>query len=137
MAAARSAPRKTGRSSCRTNRTQGGGSLVESSVAAFSRVNGDRFAMLRQTHDPGSGSIDRRSCPIEFRPDVAQLRAARGVKWGAPTQEIPMKRIPILLLVIATRTFAQGALFERGQQGPSPNLRAVSERVRIAIDHQY
>src|SRR5262249_27840607 len=89
----------------------------------------------RMTRVPDLSIVD--PCPIEFRPDVAQLRAARGVKWGTPTQEIPMQRLPILLLLIATRTFAQAALFERGQQGPSPNLRAVSERVRIAIDHQY
>ena len=48
-----------------------------------------------------------------------------------------MKRIAIFLLLFAAPTFAQGLLQERGQAGPSPNLRAVSERVRISIDHQY
>ena len=43
----------------------------------------------------------------------------------------------IFLLLFAAPTFAQGLLQERGQAGPSPNLRAVSERVRISIDHQY
>src|SRR5438270_8374466 len=48
-----------------------------------------------------------------------------------------MKRIAIFLLLFAAPTFAQGLLQESGQAGPSPNLRAVSERVRISIDHQY
>src|SRR5438132_13202395 len=48
-----------------------------------------------------------------------------------------MKRIAMFLLLVAAPTFAQGILPERGQEGPSPNLRAVSERVRVTIDHQY
>ena len=48
-----------------------------------------------------------------------------------------MKRFAVVLLLFAAPTFAQGMLMERGVDGPSPNLRAVSERVRIRIDHQY
>ncbi|MGZ6142816.1 MAG: VIT and vWA domain-containing protein [Myxococcales bacterium] len=43
----------------------------------------------------------------------------------------------MLLVLAAAPSFAQGILQERGQQGPSPNLRAISERVRVRIDHQY
>lgn len=48
-----------------------------------------------------------------------------------------MKRFAVLLCLFAARSFAQGVLLERGQEGPSANLRAVSERVRIRIDDQY
>src|SRR3989440_2404238 len=48
-----------------------------------------------------------------------------------------MKRIVLFLAVLAGPTFAQGILLERGVDGPNPHLRAVSERVSIAIDHQY
>lgn len=50
-----------------------------------------------------------------------------------------MNRLAVLLLLLAAPSFAQaqGALFERAQAGPSPNLRAVAERVRVTIDHQY
>ncbi|MFN2547602.1 MAG: VWA domain-containing protein, partial [Myxococcales bacterium] len=50
-----------------------------------------------------------------------------------------MNRIATLLFLFAAPSFAQaqGALFERAQTGPSPNLRAVAERVRVTIDHQY
>ncbi len=48
-----------------------------------------------------------------------------------------MKRLTLLLAVLAAPAFGQGVLLERGVDGPSPHLRAVSERVRIQIDHQY
>jgi len=48
-----------------------------------------------------------------------------------------MKRLALLLAVLSAPAFPQGVLFERGVTGPSPHLRAVSERVRIQIDHQY
>jgi Ca-activated chloride channel homolog len=48
-----------------------------------------------------------------------------------------MKRVVLFLAVLAGRASAQGFLLERGIEGPSPHLRAVSERVNIAIDHQY
>src|SRR6267143_6074084 len=48
-----------------------------------------------------------------------------------------MTRLTLLLAVLAAPAFAQGVLFERGADGASPHLRAVSERVRIQIDHQY
>src|SRR5947209_1327951 len=49
----------------------------------------------------------------------------------------PMTRLALLLALLSAPSYAQGALFERGVAGPSPNLRAVHERVRIQIDHQY
>ena len=48
-----------------------------------------------------------------------------------------MKRFAILLCLVAVKSFAQGVLLERGQDGPSKSLRAVAERVRIRIDDQY
>src|SRR5439155_16778826 len=48
-----------------------------------------------------------------------------------------MIRIALFLALLATPALAQGMLFERGVEGQSPHLRAVSERVRIQIDHQY
>ena len=48
-----------------------------------------------------------------------------------------MHRFALLLAVLAAPAFGQGVLFERGVNGVSPHLRAVSERVRIEIDHQY
>src|SRR3954462_4198066 len=48
-----------------------------------------------------------------------------------------MKRLLALALVSAAPSFAQGALFERGADGPSPGLRIVHERVRVQIDQQY
>jgi len=45
--------------------------------------------------------------------------------------------VVVALLLLPVRAFAQGMLLERGIEGPSPNLRAVAERVRIRIDHQY
>lgn len=46
-----------------------------------------------------------------------------------------MKTCAVLVMLIAAPAFAQGMLEERA--GPSGNLRAVSERVRVSIDHQY
>src|SRR3989442_165222 len=48
-----------------------------------------------------------------------------------------MKNVILACLLSASPAFAQGVLFERGLEGASPHLRAVSERVRIRIDHQY
>lgn len=48
-----------------------------------------------------------------------------------------MKRCAVVLCLFAAPSFAQGVLLERGQDGPSPSLRAVAERVRIRIDDQY
>lgn len=48
-----------------------------------------------------------------------------------------MKRFAVLLCLCAVPSFAQGVLLERGQDGASPSLRAVGERVRIRIDDQY
>jgi len=48
-----------------------------------------------------------------------------------------MKKLLLICLLSAAPAFAQGVLLERGVEGASPNLRAVSERVRIRIDRQY
>ncbi|HWE25895.1 MAG TPA: VWA domain-containing protein [Myxococcales bacterium] len=48
-----------------------------------------------------------------------------------------MKRFVLFLVVLAGPAFAQGILQERGVDGPSAHLRAVSEHVTVAIDHQY
>jgi len=48
-----------------------------------------------------------------------------------------MKKMLVICLLSAAPAFAQGVLLERGIEGASPNLKAVSERVRIRIDHQY
>jgi Ca-activated chloride channel family protein len=48
-----------------------------------------------------------------------------------------MKSLLVLALLLPAHAFAQGMLLERGIEGASPHLRAVSERVRIRIDHQY
>jgi Ca-activated chloride channel family protein len=48
-----------------------------------------------------------------------------------------MKKLLVICLLSAAPAFAQGILLERGIEGASPNLRAVSERVRIRIDRQY
>src|SRR3954469_3470920 len=48
-----------------------------------------------------------------------------------------MKSLLVLALLLPAHAFAQGMLLERGIEGPSPHLRAVAERVRIRIDHQY
>ncbi|HZR08105.1 MAG TPA: VIT domain-containing protein [Myxococcales bacterium] len=47
------------------------------------------------------------------------------------------KLLVVVALLLPVQAFAQGMLLERGIEGPSPNLRAVAERVRIRIDHQY
>ena len=48
-----------------------------------------------------------------------------------------MKNLVLACLLSASPAFAQGVLLERGLEGASAHLRAVSERVRIRIDHQY
>ena len=42
-----------------------------------------------------------------------------------------MHRFALLLAVLAAPAFGQGVLFERGVNGVSPHLRAVSERVHF------
>ena len=46
-------------------------------------------------------------------------------------------KFALALLLTAAPSLAQGMLTERGVDGPSPNLRAVSERVHVSVDHQY
>ena len=48
-----------------------------------------------------------------------------------------MKKLLVICLLSAAPAFAQGVLLERGIDGASPNLKALSERVRIRIDRQY
>jgi Ca-activated chloride channel family protein len=48
-----------------------------------------------------------------------------------------MKKLLVICLLSAGPAFAQGVLLERGIEGASQNLKAVSERVRIRIDRQY
>ncbi|HTO95667.1 MAG TPA: VIT domain-containing protein [Myxococcales bacterium] len=48
-----------------------------------------------------------------------------------------MNKLLLCALFCASPAFAQGMLLERGVPDASPHLRALSERVRIRIDHQY
>src|SRR5712664_2937559 len=72
---------------------------------------------------------------------LAQAACGRHASWKARLRpqgtEPDMKKLLLICLLSAAPAFAQGVLLERGIEGASPNLKAVSERVRIRIDRQY
>ena len=48
-----------------------------------------------------------------------------------------MNKLLLVVMLLPAPVLAQGVLLERGLDGQSPHLRALSERVRIRIDQQY
>jgi Ca-activated chloride channel family protein len=62
------------------------------------------------------------------------VNQALSVLSGSETQ---MNKLLLVALLLPAQAFAQGMLLERGIDGKSPHLRALAERVRIRIDHQY